>query len=115
MTQVWPGFGEAPVPSLVSMICKPDAVVMAFPVCAAALVAIAAATPTSMVERMVRREDRMVDTSLFCGACLAQRRPLPKPFFRPASAPHRGPAQNPAATVRPIQLSGRPTAGLRES
>src|SRR6202045_3915631 len=31
MTQVWPGFGEAPVPTVVSIICKPDAVVMGFP------------------------------------------------------------------------------------
>jgi hypothetical protein len=31
MTQVWPGFGEAPVPTLLSMICKPEAVVMGFP------------------------------------------------------------------------------------
>src|SRR5689334_11589010 len=59
MMQVWPGLGEAPVPSLMSMICKPEAVVMGFPVCALARVAIAAATPPSMVERMVRREDRI--------------------------------------------------------
>jgi hypothetical protein len=32
---------------------------MAFPVCAAARVAIAATAPTIMVERMVRREDRI--------------------------------------------------------
>src|SRR5438876_8818587 len=25
MTQVWPGLGEAPVPSLLSMICQPEA------------------------------------------------------------------------------------------
>ena len=31
MTQIWPGFGEAPVPTLLSMICKPEAVVMGFP------------------------------------------------------------------------------------
>jgi hypothetical protein len=31
MTQVWPGFGVAPVPTLLSDICKPDAVVMVFP------------------------------------------------------------------------------------
>src|SRR5579863_9577813 len=31
MTQIWPGFGEAPVPTLLSMICKPEAVVMVFP------------------------------------------------------------------------------------
>ena len=28
MTQVWPVFGEAPVPALVSMIFSPDGVVM---------------------------------------------------------------------------------------
>ena len=39
MTQVWPGFGDAPVPGVVSMICKPEGVVMVFPaVCAAAVV-----------------------------------------------------------------------------
>src|SRR6266568_2730683 len=31
MTQIWPGFGVAPVPTVVSMICNPDAVVMVFP------------------------------------------------------------------------------------
>src|SRR5436309_10871178 len=31
MTQIWPGFGVAPVPTVLSMICKPDAVVMVFP------------------------------------------------------------------------------------
>src|SRR6476646_3968204 len=30
MTQVCPVFGVAPVPSLLSMICKPEAVVMGF-------------------------------------------------------------------------------------
>jgi hypothetical protein len=39
MTQVWPGFGVAPVPTVLSIICKPDAVVMVFPaVWAAAMV-----------------------------------------------------------------------------
>jgi hypothetical protein len=32
MTQIWPGFGDAPVPTVVSMICRPDGVVTAFPV-----------------------------------------------------------------------------------
>src|ERR1700761_2997512 len=32
MTQIWPGFGEGPVPTTVSMICKPEGVVMGFPV-----------------------------------------------------------------------------------
>jgi hypothetical protein len=38
MTQVWPVCGDAPVPTWVSMICKPDAVVvMGFPaLCAVA-------------------------------------------------------------------------------
>src|SRR5205807_3514117 len=31
MTQIWPGFGVAPVPTVLSMICRPDAVVMVFP------------------------------------------------------------------------------------
>src|SRR5258705_11577378 len=32
MTQIWPGFGVAPVPTVESIICKPEAVVMVFPV-----------------------------------------------------------------------------------
>src|SRR5229473_192725 len=31
MTQIWPGFGVAPVPTVESIICKPEAVVMVFP------------------------------------------------------------------------------------
>src|SRR3981081_3497776 len=31
MMQIWPGFGEAPVPTVLSMICKPEVVVMDFP------------------------------------------------------------------------------------
>jgi hypothetical protein len=31
MTQIWPDFGEAPVPTLLSITCKPEAVVMGFP------------------------------------------------------------------------------------
>src|SRR3954463_16818974 len=31
MTQIWPVFGVAPVPTLLSVICKPEAVVMVFP------------------------------------------------------------------------------------
>src|SRR4051794_20015047 len=31
MTQIWPGFGAAPVPTVESIICKPDVVVMVFP------------------------------------------------------------------------------------
>src|SRR5512137_2822909 len=39
MTQIWPGFGDAPVPAVVSIICKPEGVVMVFPaVWAAAMV-----------------------------------------------------------------------------
>jgi hypothetical protein len=39
MTQIWPGFGVAPVPTVLSVICKPDGVVMVFPaVWAAAMV-----------------------------------------------------------------------------
>src|ERR1700716_1517685 len=34
MTQVWPGLGVAPVPTLPSVICSPDAVVMVFAACA---------------------------------------------------------------------------------
>src|SRR5712664_971587 len=31
MTQIWPGLGVAPVPTVESIICKPEAVVMVFP------------------------------------------------------------------------------------
>jgi hypothetical protein len=43
MTQIWPDFGEAPEPTVLSDICNPDAVVMVFPaVWAAAMVGQAA-------------------------------------------------------------------------
>jgi hypothetical protein len=70
MTQIWPGFGEAPVPTLLSVICKPDAVVMGFPaVWADAIgemtdVEAAAAIAANAVCKIVRREDRIVGTSL---------------------------------------------------
>jgi hypothetical protein len=65
MTQVWPGFGDAPVPTVLSMICKPEAVVMGFPaVWADAIVGTrgkvtAAATAVNAVWMIVRREDRI--------------------------------------------------------
>jgi hypothetical protein len=69
MTQVCPDFGEAPVPSLLSMICKPEAVVMGFPVVWAVAVAgmatgvaIAAAAAANRFLMMVRREERIADT-----------------------------------------------------
>ena len=68
MTQIWPDFGEAPVPTLLSMICKPEAVVMGFPaVWADAVVAMrdelaAAATAANAVWMIVRREDRIMGT-----------------------------------------------------
>src|SRR5215813_5182364 len=38
MTHVWPGRGEAPVPTWVSMICNPEGVVTVFPTsCAVAV------------------------------------------------------------------------------
>src|ERR1700724_223325 len=44
MTQIWPGAGVAPVPILLSVICKPDCVVMVFPTaCAVAEVGAPAA------------------------------------------------------------------------
>src|SRR5882724_5308874 len=66
MTQVWPVFGVAPVPSLLSMICKPEAVVMGFfPTVwadaswAAIGVETAAAMAARAVRIIVRREDRI--------------------------------------------------------
>jgi hypothetical protein len=66
MTQVWPDFGEAPVPTLLSMICKPDAVVMGFPavwaeaILMATGVEAAAATAAKAVRMIERREKRIV-------------------------------------------------------
>jgi hypothetical protein len=67
MRQVCPGFGDAPVPTTLSMICKPDAVVMGFPVWADAIVEImgevvAAAAAANAVWRRARREDRIMGT-----------------------------------------------------
>src|SRR3954470_10087922 len=66
MTQIWPVFGAAPVPSLLSMICKPEAVVIGFfpAVWAdASWVAIGVETAAAMAARavwiIVRREDRI--------------------------------------------------------
>jgi len=65
MTQVWPDFGEAPAPTLLSMICKPEAVVMGFPavwadaILMATGVATAAATAAHAVRMIVRREKRI--------------------------------------------------------
>src|SRR5712671_2451643 len=68
MTQIWPGFGEAPVPTLPSMICKPDGVVMGFPaVWAVAVVTLitdvetAAAMAANTVWMIVRRDDRILE------------------------------------------------------
>jgi hypothetical protein len=65
MTQVCPAFGEAPVPAVLSMICKPEAVVMGFPAVWADAVlemrgeVAAAATAATAVRMIVRREDRI--------------------------------------------------------
>src|ERR1700730_4555182 len=83
MTQIWPGFGVAPVPTVVSIICKPEAVVMVFPaVWAAAMVGTPANdTPTiaiaiaAAIETLARWRRRMLGTfPLEAGTCLAQRR-----------------------------------------
>jgi hypothetical protein len=70
MTQVWPGFGDAPVPTLLSMICKPEAVVMGFPaVWADAMpgmttgVETAAASAANAVCKIERREDRICENT----------------------------------------------------
>jgi hypothetical protein len=66
MTHVWPDFGEAPVPSLLSMICKPEAVVMGFfpavwaeAILMATGVETAAATAAHAVWMILRREKRI--------------------------------------------------------
>jgi hypothetical protein len=55
MTQVWPGFGDAPVPTVVSVICNPEGVVMVFPaVWATAMVGtLANDTPTIAIAKAV--------------------------------------------------------------
>src|SRR5580704_3824093 len=53
MTQIWPGLGVAPVPTLVSVICKPDAVVMGFP--AACAIAVVGEPTTNMPAVAVTR------------------------------------------------------------
>src|ERR1700676_3589020 len=82
MTQVWPGFGDAPVPGVVSMICKPEGVVMVFPaVCAAAVVgkhacdtAKTVITIAASIGSLVCRRRRIGGTFRFGSeACLAQR------------------------------------------
>jgi hypothetical protein len=76
MTQVWPDFGEAPVPTVLSMICKPEAVVMGFPaVWADAIVEMmgdvtAVAIAANTVWMIVRREDRILDTFLDKSKCV---------------------------------------------
>jgi hypothetical protein len=84
MTQIWPGFGDAPVPTVLSMICKPDAVVMGFPAAwADAVVAMirgvetAAAIAAKAVLMIVRREDRILSTSSEGRTSLAQGGPFP--------------------------------------
>src|ERR1700675_4399096 len=82
MTQVWPGFGDAPVPGVVSMICKPEGVVMVFPaVCAAAVVGTHACDAAKTVITIAANigslacwRRRIVGTFRFGSeACLAQR------------------------------------------
>src|SRR3984957_6369282 len=76
MTQVWPGFGEAPVPTVVSIICKPEAVVMVFPGVWANAVAgtnAAAANIAATIEIITRWRRRIRHLPLNrSGRCLAQ-------------------------------------------
>jgi hypothetical protein len=72
------------VPTLLSMICKPEAVVMGFPaVWADAVkgpaigVATAAAAAAKAVRMIVRREDRIFCTSFERPTSLAQGGPFP--------------------------------------
>jgi hypothetical protein len=75
MTQIWPGFGDAPVPTLLSVICSPDGVVMVFPaVWADTLVGmargmeIAAAMAANTVLTTVRLVDRILEGSFLAKA-----------------------------------------------
>src|ERR1700704_4382310 len=89
MTQIWPDLGVAPVPTVLSIICKPDAVVMVFPaVWAAAMVgthideapmtAIASADSIEILASFGRRISRHLSFEI--GTCLAQPRRRCHPF-----------------------------------
>jgi len=87
------GFGDAPVPTWLSMICKPDAVVMAFCGLADARVAIAAAAAAAanMVLMIVRRKIASSDT--FCDDVRGS---------YPSAQPSCGGREPPAACPCPI-------------
>src|SRR5665647_3160390 len=74
MTQVWPRFGVAPVPSTVSVICSPDAVVMVFfaVVCAVAGVSEPAAIAPTAASRAIAlsRRESSIQISSKCGCRL---------------------------------------------
>src|ERR1700722_15236849 len=93
MTQVWPAFGLAPVPTLESMICRPDGVVTGFPApwAIAAVNAASARMPGAVMRASAdrvpaRRVTRILNSSLdrvSAGRLFSPRGgPLPSVFCR---------------------------------
>src|SRR5450631_1548426 len=80
MTQVWPGFGDAPVPTVLSVICRPEAVVMIFPLVWAAAMVETQANDKAMIviaaaaiDIPARWRRRILEHLPFrMGSCLAQ-------------------------------------------
>src|ERR1700743_605896 len=84
MTQIWPGFGDGPVPTVVSMIRSPEAVVTAFPVPWANALAGAKTNDASAMAMAERNE------IFACRKCIR----LPSLFNAGGCfAPARGPCQ----------------------
>ena len=66
MTHVWPGLGVAPVPTLISLICKPDGVVMEVaPLCAEATVGDRNKEANSVIESNVTFAEFVIFIWLF--------------------------------------------------
>src|SRR5438445_13459105 len=112
MTQIWPDFGEAPVPTLLSTICKPEAVVMGFPaVWADAIVETidveaAAAAAANAVWMIVRREDLIWRESFsWRQASVAAQYPSAQPSLRGSEPPVSVPLS------QSIQIAWPPPSG----
>src|ERR1700694_27819 len=89
MTQIWPGFGVAPVPTVESIICKPEAVVMVFPAVWAAAMVGAHANGTAMIVIAIAETIEILASwrrrifghfPVTNGTCLAQRDPRCHPI-----------------------------------
>src|SRR3979490_3225870 len=112
MTQIWPDLGVAPVPTVLSIICKPDAVVMVFPaVWAAAMVgthideapmtAIASADSIKIFASFGCRISRHLSYEI--GRCLAQRHRRCHPIKHSKMQSFRGDAKH---RTRNLEIPG---------